>query len=48
MVIQVVAREPFAQFEAWFEEATKHDKVTTEGFENELVFKPTIFKCKYF
>merc|ERR1711874_926314 len=22
-----VAREPFAQFEAWFEEATKHDKV---------------------
>merc|ERR1719495_847073 len=23
----VVAREPFAQFEAWFEEATKHDKV---------------------
>ena len=38
----LVAREPFAQFEAWFDEATKHEKVTTEGFEDELVFKPSI------
>ena len=28
----LVAREPFAQFEAWFDEATKHEKVTTEDF----------------
>ena len=26
----LVAQEPFAQFEAWFDEATKHEKVTTE------------------
>ena len=32
----LVAREPFAQFKAWFDEATKHEKVTTEGFEDEL------------
>ena len=30
----LVAREPFAQFKAWFDEATKHEKVTTEGFED--------------
>ena len=41
----LVAREPFAQFEAWFDEATKHEKVTTEGFEDELVFTPPIFRC---
>ena len=28
----LVALEPFAQFEAWFDEATKHEKVTTEDF----------------
>ena len=28
----LVAQEPFAQFKAWFDEATKHEKVTTEGF----------------
>ena len=28
----LVAREPFAQFKAWLDEATKHEKVTTEGF----------------
>ena len=28
----LVAREPFAQFKAWFDEATNHEKVTTEGF----------------
>ena len=34
----LVAREPFAQFKAWFDEATKHEKVTSEEFEDELVF----------
>ena len=28
----LVAREPLAQFKAWFDEATAHEKVTTEGF----------------
>ena len=32
----LVAREPFAQFKAWFDEATKHEKVTTESFEDDL------------
>ena len=32
----LVAREPFAQFKAWFDEATKHEKVTTERFEDDL------------
>merc|ERR1711990_1397782 len=34
----LVAREPFAQFKAWFDEATKHEKVTSEEFEDEPVF----------
>ena len=34
----LVAREPFAQFKAWFDEATQHEKVTSEEFEDELVF----------
>ena len=33
----LVAREPFAQFKAWFDEATKHEKVTTEEIEDELL-----------
>ena len=41
----LVAREPFAQFEAWFDEATKHEKVTTEEFEVELVSKSPISGC---
>ena len=35
----LVAREPFAQFKAWFDEATKHEKVTTEESDEKLIVK---------
>ena len=41
----LVAREPFAQFKAWFDEATKHEKVTSEEFEDEPVFTLKVYEA---